>query len=210
MPLSHFVTPPQNLSFYDDISSFASVLWRLSSGNGQSLRSCPARKRREICRKPRVYNNIILFPQLIPPYEKSPHGGTNFSIRFILREQLKFSYFNSAGRATTNKPLTIKRSRNNVDYRVKCEIRSGLGQKKDIIGLNAHNGEACFAVYHSKFNILIVPRFNHNNTASKKFLSPQKLSFFIIFFPRFKVRKLFSSRKQTLIKKLVLSYRLFS
>ena len=34
------------------------------------------------------------------------------------------------GRATTNRPLTIKYSRNNVDERVSSGIRSGLGQAK--------------------------------------------------------------------------------
>ena len=41
---------------------------------------------------------IIFFPQSIAPYEKSLYVCTSFSIRFNSREQLKFSYFNLAGR----------------------------------------------------------------------------------------------------------------
>ena len=78
------------------------------------------------------------------------------------------------GRATTNRPLTIKISRNNVDERVSNGIRSGLERKGDVIGLNAHAGEACFTVYRSKFNILIVPGYILIIPLRRNFYRPRK------------------------------------
>ena len=67
-------------------------------------------------------------------------------------------YFNS-GKRRYRQSLTIKYSCRDVDERVSNEIRSGLGKKRYVIGLNAHTGEACFTVYYSKFNMLIVPGY---------------------------------------------------
>ena len=85
--------------------------------NGQSLRSCPAT---------RVYNFL---PAINPSLRKSSYVRTSCSIRFYFSEQLKYSYFSLAGRASTDQTLTIKYSRNNVDERVSNEIRSGLGRR---------------------------------------------------------------------------------
>ena len=117
---------------------------------------------------------VIFFPQLILPYEKSLYVRTSFFIRVCFREQLKFSNLNLAGKATTDQTLTIKFSRRDVDYRVKYEIRSGLVRKKDIIGLNAYTGEACFTVYRSKFNILIAPGYISTIPLRRNFYRPRK------------------------------------
>ena len=45
---------------------------------------------------------IIFFPHQVLPYEKSSYVRTSFSIRFNFREQLKFSYFYLAERATND------------------------------------------------------------------------------------------------------------
>ena len=57
---------------------------------------------------------------------------TSFSVRFCSSEQLKYSYFIIAGRASTDQTLTVKYSRRDVDERVSNGIRSGLGQAKKL------------------------------------------------------------------------------
>ena len=56
-------------------------------------------------------------------------GGELFH-KVLFKRAIKVLSLNLAGRATTDQTLTIKYSRRDVDYRVNCEIRSGLGRRR--------------------------------------------------------------------------------
>ena len=58
-----------------------------------------------------------------------------------------------------------------------------MGRKRDVIGLNAHTGEACFTVYYSKFNILIVPGYISTIPLRRNFYRPRKYLFLYNFLP---------------------------
>ena len=49
-----------------------------------------------------------------------------------------------------------------------------MGRKRGVVGLNAHTGEACFTVYHSKFNIFIVARYISIIPLRRNFYRPRK------------------------------------
>ena len=62
---------------------------------------------------------------------KKVRTGGELFYKGLFSRAMKVLSLNLAGRATTDQTLTIKYSRRDVDERVNCEIRSGLGQAKD-------------------------------------------------------------------------------